>query len=142
MWFRSLQRQKVGQPITARTLRQLAEVAEWSTRIKAMPPLSIMSTAAGPIIRIDSAQKTDWLAITNGAISANVVVTAGVKWTPGSGTVYAVTFDGTHWNTDTSVDYDVINFSTTTAGIATGVLVWIGEDEWGNNVITAVDCGN
>jgi len=75
------------------------------------------------------------LAITDGSISAR----SGT--TPGSGTVFDVSYNGTVLVTATTTK-TVGNFSSTTGGIPTGTYVWIEQDPQGAWWITAVDCGN
>jgi hypothetical protein len=89
-----------------------------------------------------------FLAVTSTAITANVVVTTGTKWTQGGGSVFAVNVNGSNLEADTSTEFDVINWSTTTGGIPINTLVWVTtdgsmkSDGTPNWFATAVDCGN
>ncbi len=75
-------------------------------------------------------------AITNGAISARVGTS------PGGGNVFLVSYNGTVYVTGVD-SIPVLNYSSTTGGIATGVYCWIAEDPTSSELeIISVDCGN
>lgn len=78
-----------------------------------------------------------FLAITNGAITSRSGTTAG------SGYVYLVTCSQGSLTT-TSVEYSVINPSSTTTssghGIDSGKYCWVQKDQSGNLIVFAMEC--
>lgn len=114
--------------------------------------LSMVKIAGvGTFLRVsDPTAGAGQLAITDGTISACVKTTLATtgcptsppSWAPGTGFVYFLNYNGTCWVQDDMQNYSVLNFSTTTGGIATGTLVWLSLDNGGNWVISAVDCAN
>jgi hypothetical protein len=133
-WFRNHDKQQVNKPIAARTLRTMAETCDWATRIQASSPLSIMSVAGGPLLRVAGALFSIYIVVTDGTITAR----SGT--TPGSGTVFTTTWNGSVLTTTTNT-FTVYNISSTTGGIATGVygvMVKIMGSYW----LITLDCGN
>lgn len=133
-WFNKLPRQQAGQPIVARTINQIAASAEWSAKIKADPPLAIINTGAGPLLRLAGPIFGVYIGITDGTITAR----SGT--TPGSGNVKIQTWNGTAL-ADLGVDVPVLSISSTTGGIPTGtycVVLRIMGAYW----MITVDCGN
>lgn len=128
-WFTRLKKQQPGQPIEAKTLRTMAEVAEWASRLRADPPLSIATTAFGPIIRWVGMIFSVYIAVVDsGGISAR----AGT--TPGNGTVILYNWNGTVLapmsGTITKTAY---NISSASGGIAAGkycIILRICNDYW------------
>lgn len=112
-WFSSLKKQKAGEVIEARTLRETAEVAEWSSRIRAAAPLAITSTAAGPLIRLAGAIFGAYVAVANGTITAR----SGA--TPGTGSATIQTWNGTVL-ASLGIDLPVLNWNSAAGGITTG----------------------
>lgn len=142
-WYKNHWKATEGNPVSAKGLVGMAKTCDWITKLRVAPPLTLTNTGGGPLIGLGGAPSdTAFLAVTHGTITANAVVTSGTKWTPGTGSVYAVAYDGTHLNTDTSTTYDVLNFSTTTGGIATNTLVWVDYDDNGDLYVVQIDCGN
>jgi hypothetical protein len=140
---------KADDPITAEWARELVEfVIRNSIDVGQSSGLSMRQSPYGTSLAVIQPESTTgFLAVTSTAITANTLVTTGATWTPGSGSVFAVNFNGTHLEADTSEEFDVLNFSTTTGGIAIDVLVWVETDgtftgSSPNYFITAVDCGN
>ncbi len=95
--------------------------------------LSMVQTENATVLRLASQKSGAQLAITDGTITAR----SGT--TPGEGTVFRVSYDGTDLVTDAET-LDVLNFSSTTAGIPTGIYCWIEQDPQSNWWITSVDC--
>jgi hypothetical protein len=95
----------------------------------------IKSEGTGTALRVTNKGSGRQLAVTDGTISARVTTTAG------SGNVFLVTNDGTTLTVGT-VDTPVLNFGSTTGGIADGTYVWIEQGPDNNWWITSVDCGN
>ncbi len=130
----NLHKQEQGKPIEAKTLRTIAEAAEWATRITAEPPLSIMNLAAGPLIRLAGMLFSVYIGVTNGTI------TARSGGTPGAGNVTVYTWNGTTL-ASLGIDKPVFNISSTTGGIPGStfvIILRICASYW---IITA-DCGN
>jgi hypothetical protein len=133
-WFNKLPRQQAGQPIVARTINQIAASAEWSAKIKADPPLAIINTGAGPLLRLAGPIFGVYIGITDGTI------TARVGTSPGSGNVKIQTWNGSAL-ADLGVDVPVLSISSTTGGIATGVYVIVLRI-LGAYWLISVDCAN
>lgn len=139
-WFNKLPRQQAGQPIVARTINRIAGAAEWASRIKADPPLAIISTGAGPLLRLAGPLFGVYIVVTSGTITAR----SGT--TPGSGTAIVQTWNGTvlanlQSASSTNVTIPVLSISSTTGGIPTStycVALRIAGAYW----IISVDCGN
>ncbi len=134
MWRRKLKKQEPGRPITAETLRTVAEAAEWATRIEATAPLAVAATSFGPLLRYAGQVFAAYIAVTNGTITAR----SGA--TPGTGDVDLYGWDGTTLLT-LSRTVPVQSISSTSGGIPDGVyciVIQIFEDYW---LVTA-DCGN
>ncbi len=72
---------------------------------------------------------------TNGPVSARSGLTLG------SGTVFLLDVSTTTITVTTDT-LSVVNYSSTTGGIPTGIYVFVQDDGFGNWSITAVDCGN
>lgn len=90
-WSKIHPKQKVGKPIEARTLRTMAETCDWATGIKANPPISVMSVAGGPLLRL-----AGWLfSVYVGVVSSPGPITARIGTTPGVGPVNIQTWNGT-----------------------------------------------
>jgi hypothetical protein len=151
-WYRTLKRWKKGDTINAEPLNQIARAASWACRPRIASPLSGFVIAGGLVI---GPQPTDdqlgQLAITSTSISAAVLTSSAGIYTlaPGGGSAYNMNWNGTNYvmdntggSVDTSLEYPVLNFSTTTSGIPAWTIIWIEEDENGNWLITAVDCAN
>lgn len=133
-WFNKLPRQQAGQPIVARTINQIAASAEWSAKIKADPPLAIINTGAGPLLRLAGPIFGVYIGVTDGTITAR----SGA--TPGSGNVKIQTWNGTAL-ADLGVDVPVLYISSTTGGLATGVYVIVLRI-MGAYWIISLDCAN
>lgn len=143
MWLRNLVKQKPGQPIQARTLRTVAEAAEWATRIRVAPPLTMLATPFGPVIGLGGLSlQSGQLALTSGTITARSGTTAG------TGTAYTVTDKAGVLTVNNgsggapTITLTVYSLSSTTAGIPTNTYVWIALSPSGAWWITTVDCGN
>lgn len=141
---------RAGEELTWTWLNALLKLAR-GNRINLGPNSGlsmVREEGIGTFLRVSQSQTADrFLGVTISTVSACAVVTAGTKWTPGAGTVYAVSYDGTNLNTNTEFTYDVLNWSTTTGGIDSDTLVWVDTDgtfEFGepNYYITQLDCGN
>jgi hypothetical protein len=133
-WFKTLTKQKAGDPITARSLRETAEVAEWAGKIRAESPLAVISSGAGPLLRLAGPLFGAYVGVTNGTISAR----SGS--TPGSGNVTIQTWNGTAL-ASLNIDVPVLYISSTTGGLASGVYVILLKI-YGRYWIIAVDCAN
>jgi hypothetical protein len=133
-WFASLKKQKPGEVIEARTLRETAEVAEWASRARAASPLAITSTAAGPLIRLAGALFGAYVGVTDGTITAR----SGL--TPGNGQVTIYTWNGTAL-ASLNIQIPVLSISSTTGGIATGTYCIILKI-YGVYWLITTDCGN
>ncbi len=110
--------------------------------------LSMIQSEAGTFLRASGKQTFRSLAVTSTAVGASVKTGTGTstQMAEGQGSVYLLVWSETDsaWIVDPDDDdqYDVINLSTTTAGIPVDTLVWIESDDADNWFITAVDCGN
>lgn len=131
MWFRKLRRQQAGQPITARTINQTQEVAEWASRLKADPPLAIVTTAFGPLLRLAGPLFGVYIVVTTSTITAR----SGNS--PGSGTAKLQTWDGSVMaDIPGPINFTVYNISSS-ATIASGkycIVLRISNAYW---IITA-----
>ncbi len=110
----------------------------------------IQSPLTGTQLRVIRSGSAQLAVTTSGGVTA-CVANAGsctnsgtlLKWTPGTGFVYYVSYNGTCLVADTSsTSVAVRNFSTTTGGILGNVLVWTQLNSDGQRYVTAVDCGN
>jgi hypothetical protein len=134
-WFRRLHKQKSGEIIEASTLADTAEAAEWAAKIKANPPLSIMSTGAGPLLRLAGAVFGVYVGVSSGTIGPRT------GSTPGTGNFTPQTWNGTALANLSTITLPCLSISSTTGGIPGGtylVVLKIYGVYW---VITA-DCGN
>lgn len=113
-WFRRHHKQKPGYPIQARTLGQMAETCDWASQIQANPPLAIMSTINGPLLRLAGMLFSVYIAETTTTVSAR----SGS--TPGSGTVQLQTWNGTVLAALSGATPTVYNWNSASGGVATG----------------------
>ena len=141
-WLKNHTKQKPDQPIAAKTLRTMAETCDWMTRIQADPPLSIMSVAGGPLLRLGG-----WLfSIYVGVVASPGPITARVTTTPGTGPVNIQTWNGSDLGdlldeSSNPITVTAYSISSTTGGIPAGtyvIMVRICGAYW---IVTA-DCGN
>lgn len=120
------------------TLSWLNKIRSWCARntinLGVGSGLAMVQNEQGTFLRVSGSQSGE-LAITHGSITARVTST------PGTGSVYFVNYDGTSLSTDTSHDIPVLNFSSTSGGISTGVYVWVTQGPGSEYWITAIDCG-
>jgi hypothetical protein len=134
LWGRNHRKQKGGQPIMASTLRQLAETCDTVSRITADPPLEIVNTGGGMLLRLAGPLFGVHIGVTNGAI------TARSGGTPGTGNVTIQTWNGTAL-ASLGVDVKAYSISSTTGGIPSGtycIVLRICGSYW----LISVDCGN
>jgi hypothetical protein len=138
-WYKQHWKAKQGKPISASGLKGIAETCDWISKLRVAAPLTLANIAGGPLIGVALPPAGAQLAITTSA-----GLTARVGTTAGHGTVNPVTSNGSTFalTTDTSTTITVLNFSSTTDGIAGNTYVWIQQDPSGNWFATAVDCGN
>jgi hypothetical protein len=134
MWFRRLYRQQPNTEIQASTLANTADVAEWASKIKANPPLAVMATAAGPLIRMAG----PIFGVQIGTASG--IITARVGTTPGTGSLAISTWNGTALGT-LGVPVPVRSISSTTGGIPDGTFC-IALRILGAYWVIVTDCGN
>lgn len=89
-WLRKhkIASQKPGQVISAQDLRHAGETLDWLSNIQAAPPLEILSTANGPLLRYPGMLFEAYIAITTSTI------TARSGSTPGTGTAKVETWNG------------------------------------------------
>jgi TctA family transporter len=113
----------------------VAETCDWASQIKAQPPISVMGTAAGPLIR---------LAGMIFSVYVGVVATGGITArsgsTPGSGNVTLQTWDGTAL-ASLGITKKAYSISSTTGGIPSGtycIILRICSAHW----LISLDCGN
>lgn len=144
MWF-GPQKLHPGDELTTTWLNKLVMWCKRNTlNLGVNSGLDMIQNDAGTFLRLSGRPGTGRLAITYSTITA--ATTGGGcsvgGFTPGSGTVNWIYFDGTCANPDTTDTPTVYNFSTTSGGIASGTFVWCSQDQSGNWWITAVDCGN
>lgn len=101
MFHRKLERQKVGQPITARCLNQIMDLLEKVANIRVTAPLAMTDTASGPLIYLANSDSGQFFPGTTGTgFSAGTPVTPG---TPNSNvTVYTHEF-ATGWPSNYSI---------------------------------------
>lgn len=133
---------KPGDTIKADDWNCLIElICRNSIEVDASSGLEMKQSPSGTSIRIANNDGSgSFLCVTDGTISACGAF-SGSTATAGSGTVFICQTSGTTI-TKTSETLSVLNFSTTTGGIASGVNVWVSQDDNGNYYITSVDCGN
>ena len=107
--FRKLGRQLAGKVITARTLENLQEVGEFASRARALPPLSISSTPAGPLFRYAWPIFQAYIGqVATGGISARVGTTLGsgnvaIQNVDPSGNLTTSTMTVVAWNITTAM---------------------------------------
>src|SRR5208282_492303 len=89
-FFKRLRRQEAGKPIIAQTINKIADAAEWATRLRVSPPLTLKSMPGGPLIGLGIMPTQGFLAVANGAIPA-----ASSSTDAGIGQVYMVTTTAT-----------------------------------------------
>jgi hypothetical protein len=134
--FQTIKKQKSGQVIEAKTLRDTATVAEWAAQIKVAPPLEMMAFAAGPLIRLAGAIFGIYIGVVaTGGISARVGTT------PGSGNFTPQTWNGTVLANLSANTLPCYSISSTTAGIPSGtyiIVIKIYNVYW----VCTADCGN
>jgi hypothetical protein len=147
-WYKNHWKAREGRAISASGLAEIAKTCDWISKLRVAAPLGLTNIGGGPLLSVAPLQLAGNLAVTSSAISACVynsgscTGTSPMKWAPGGGTVYSVSYNGACLVANLDDEYDVINFSTTTGGIPTDTLVWTQPDSDDNWYITAVDCGN
>lgn len=112
-WLWKHKQQLPGKPISARTLRRMAQTCDWVAQVKAEPPLSVSTSFNGILFRYIGMLFSVYIAVTDGTI------TARSGSTPGTGNVTLQTWNGTAL-ASLGIDKPVFNFSSTTGGIPTG----------------------
>lgn len=106
---------RAGKPIVARDLNRVAEMAEKAALIQADPPLAIVSTPGGPLLRLAGMLFSAYIAVTTSTI------TARSGGTPGSGTVKLQSWNGTALaDLPGPISKTVYNISASTNTIASG----------------------
>ena len=127
-----------GDELTTGWLNWVLRLAKRNTiELGANSGLSMVQNENGTSLRVASTSKQGTVGITSSTISAR----SGL--TPGSGTVDRYSYDEDSGDlVDDEQSEDVLNFSSTTDGIASGTYVWIEQDGLGFWWITAVDCGD
>ncbi len=140
---------KPGDELTTEWLNGIrAAIKQATINLGVNSGLSMIQTEAGTFLRAGNGQVFGQLAVTDGTVPAATVTGTGTstQMTEGVGNVFLLVWNDTAgaWIVDPmdADPYEVINFSTTTGGIATDTLVWIqrtASDDW---FITAVDCAN
>lgn len=114
-WWRRHKKQQQGQAITARNLRQMAQTCDYAAQMRADPPLAIMATAGGPLLRLANAPFSAYIAV----VVSPITPRSGP--TPGSGTVKLQTWDTSELaDLDGPVIFTAYNFSSSSTGIASG----------------------
>jgi hypothetical protein len=138
-YFKNHWKAKEGKVISASGLAEIAKTCDWITKLRVAAPLTLSNIAGGPLIGVALPPSGAQLAITTSA-----GLTARVGTTAGHGTVNPVMSNGSTFalTTNTSVTITVLNFSSTTGGIAGGTYVWIQQDPSGNWFAVSADCGN
>ncbi len=127
---------KPGDELTCKWLNALRQVAVEGSIAQLGPGFNAQPTPNGWSIGIGSISGGGgFWAKTNGTISARSGTTLG------TGSVFLLSVT-TSTITVTSNTLDVVNYSSTTGGIATATYVFVQDDGFGNPSITAVDCGN
>lgn len=121
------------------TVGYLNDVRNWAVQGAIVDVGAGLSLVAGPNglalgLAVNDTGGGFW-AKTNGTITARSGTTLG------SGSVFLLSVTTTTI-TVTSNTLTVVNYSSTTGGIATGTYVFVEDDGFGNWSITAVDCGN
>ncbi len=140
MFRRPPERLKPGDELVTKWLNDLRDIAVRGQIVSFGPGLSGLVTDQGTIIGLATrAADNSFLCVTNGTITACTAF-SGSTCTAGSGSVFVCTASGTTI-TKTTTTLAVMNFSTTTGGIATGTNVWVTLGTVGY-FITAVNCGN
>lgn len=139
-WFTRLTRQQAGQPIQARTINRGLDTAEWASKIKASPPLSISATGAGPLIRYMGPIFGVYVVVTSGTTSARMGSALG------TGTGIIQTWDGTNLANlqsagSVNVTIPIYSISSTTGGIPAGTY-GITLKIFGVYFLITLDCGN
>jgi hypothetical protein len=131
MHFVKIEKPIPGAPIKAGDMAKATEACEWTSRIRANPPLAIESTAGGPLLRWAGQVLSIWLIKTTSAI------TARDGTTPGSGTAKLHLFDGTDL-IDLDDERTVYNFAGGTEILTDkyGIAMQIG----GSLFILAIEC--
>ncbi len=126
---------KPGDELTCKWLNDVRRAAVEGSIAHLGPGLVGSPTPNGWSLSTDTGSgRSGFLAKTDGTITARSGTTLG------GGNVFLTTISGTTI-TVTSTSIAVLNFSSTTGGIATATYVWVEEDDSGNLFITAVDCG-
>jgi len=115
-WLRKhkIAQQEKGQPISAEALRHAGESLDWLVGIQVSPPLEMLSTANGPLIRYPGMLFEVYIGITSTAI------TARSGSTPGSGRVAIQTWNGVVLQPLATDAVIAFNISSNPAGIAGG----------------------
>lgn len=127
---------KSGDELTSKWLNDVRQAAVEGSIASLGPGLEGSPSPNGWLLRIKGigASGGFW-AKTDGTISARSGLTLG------SGTVFLLDVSATTITVTTDT-LPVVNYSSTTGGIASGVYVFVQDDGFGNQSITAVDCGN
>jgi hypothetical protein len=134
IWGKIHKKQVGGQPIMASTLRQLADTCDTVSRLTADPPLEIVNTGGGMMLRLAGMLFSVYI------VTANGTITARVGTTPGTGNATIQTWNGTAL-ASLGVDKKVYSISSTTGGIPTGtwgIMLRICGSYW----FITLDCGN
>ena len=106
---------RAGKPIVARDLNRVAEMAEKAALIQAEPPLAIVSTASGPLLRLAGMIFSVYIVVTTSTI------TARVGSTPGSGTAKIQTFNGTALaDLGGPISKTIYNWNSAAGGVSSG----------------------
>jgi len=144
MFFRKLKRQKAGKRVSAGVINDIADVAEWTSRMRVTAPLNIKYTPAGPVI--GATPYMAQLAVANGNITARSGSAAGV------GSVYLVSVQATFSAgamvtctlTTSSIAVPVFNPSSSTMtsghGIDSGMYCWVQQDLSGFYCVAPLEC--
>ena len=112
-WFKNHTKAAVGTPISASAYNELADTCDQISRIKCQPPLEVLWTPGGLLLRLAGPLFGVYIGIADGTITAR----SGA--TPGTGNVTLQTWNGTAL-ASLGIDLPVRNWNATTGGIATG----------------------
>jgi len=135
-WLRKhkIAQQEKGQPISAEALRHAGESLDWLVGIQVSPPLEMLSTANGPLIRYPGMLFEVYIGVTTSTI------TARSGGTPGSGSIKIQTWNGTSLaDLGGPVTFTVYNWNSASGGVASGkycVILKIAGSYW----LLAAEC--
>jgi hypothetical protein len=77
-YFKNHWKAKEGKVISASGLAEIAKTCDWISKLRVGAPLTLSNIAGGPLIGVVTSN-SQVLAVTNGAVTANTVVTTGTE---------------------------------------------------------------